>query len=67
MGDPACYLHLLDEDGRMPEPAVALPEAGDAGPEAMPREAPDGPPPPDGRRAADGRPPADGVTAGATE
>ncbi len=20
MGDPACWLHLLDEDGRMPEP-----------------------------------------------
>jgi uncharacterized protein YeaO (DUF488 family) len=24
MGDPVCYLNLLDEDGRMPEPAVTL-------------------------------------------
>jgi len=24
VGDPVCYLHLLDEDGRMPEPAVTL-------------------------------------------
>ena len=22
VGDPVCYLHLLDEEGRMPEPSV---------------------------------------------
>lgn len=32
MGDPACWLHLLDEDGRLPEPQ---PEAdSEAEPEA---------------------------------
>lgn len=49
MGDPACYLHLLDEDGRMPEPVVVLSEADHEGTEAGEREAPDGPP-----EAADG-------------
>jgi uncharacterized protein YeaO (DUF488 family) len=24
VGDPVCYLHLLDEEGRMPEPRVRL-------------------------------------------
>jgi uncharacterized protein YeaO (DUF488 family) len=24
VGDPVCYLHLLDEEGRMPEPRVKL-------------------------------------------
>jgi hypothetical protein len=44
MGDAACYLHLIDEDGRMPEPAVVLPEAGDKDPEAEEGEMPQGPP-----------------------
>jgi hypothetical protein len=29
MGDPVCYMHLLDEDGRMPE--VIEPEAEPGG------------------------------------
>jgi hypothetical protein len=26
MGDPVCYMHLLDEEGRMPDALVELPE-----------------------------------------
>lgn len=29
MGDPVCYLHLLDDEGRMPEPRVRLQRAYD--------------------------------------
>ena len=35
MGDPVCYLHLLDEHGSMPEPRLRLERAYDApGPRA---------------------------------
>jgi uncharacterized protein YeaO (DUF488 family) len=30
MGEPVCYLHLLDEEGRMPEPRVKLRRAYDS-------------------------------------
>jgi uncharacterized protein YeaO (DUF488 family) len=32
MGDPVCYTHLLDEEGRMPEPRVTLRRAYDPAP-----------------------------------
>ena len=28
MGDPACWLHLLDEEGRIPDPPAEEVEAG---------------------------------------
>lgn len=34
MGDPVCYLHLVDEEGRMPDPRVTLRRAYDPPPPA---------------------------------
>ena len=34
MGDPVCWMHLLDEDGRMPDPVDEAEEEGAAGAEA---------------------------------
>jgi uncharacterized protein YeaO (DUF488 family) len=38
MGDTACYLHLLDEEGRMPEPRVKLRRVYDPPAPSQPRE-----------------------------
>ena len=38
MGDPVCYLHLLDEEGRMPEPRIELRRAYDSPAPARPGE-----------------------------